>query len=53
MMIVGGMNLFELANRLGHELIITTVKTYRHLVPDAHFRAAAMIETALTGLALE
>lgn len=49
MMIAGGMNLYELANRLGHESIITTTKTYGHLVPDAHFRAAAMVETALTG----
>ncbi|WP_028265952.1 tyrosine-type recombinase/integrase [Arthrobacter sp. MA-N2] len=50
MMIAGGMNLYELANRLGHESIITTTKTYGHLVPDAHFRAAAMVETALTGI---
>lgn len=49
MMIAGGMNLYELANRLGHESIITTTKTYGHLVPDAHFRAAAMVEAALTG----
>lgn len=50
MMIAGGMNLFELANRLGHESIVTTTKTYGHLVPDVHFRAAAMVETALTGI---
>ena len=50
MMIAGDMNLYELANRLGHESIITTTKTYGHLVPDAHFRAAAMVETALTGI---
>ncbi|QRQ79192.1 tyrosine-type recombinase/integrase [Glutamicibacter protophormiae] len=49
MMIAGGMNLFELADRLGHESITTTTKTYGHLVPDAHFRAAAMVETALAG----
>lgn len=49
MMIAGGMNLFELATRLGHESILTTTKTYGHLVPDVHFRAAAMVETALTG----
>lgn len=47
MMIAGGMNLYELADRLGHESIVTTTKTYGHLVPDAHFRAAAMVETAL------
>jgi len=50
MMIAAGMNLYELANRLGHESIITTTKTYGHLVPDAHFRAAAMVEQALTGV---
>lgn len=50
MMIAGGMNLFELASRLGHESILTTTKTYGHLVPDVHFRAAAMVETALTGV---
>ncbi len=50
MMIAGGMNLFELATRLGHESILTTTKTYGHLVPDVHFRAAAMVETALTGI---
>lgn len=49
MMIAAGMNLYELANRLGHESIVTTTKTYGHLVPDAHFRAAAMVEGALTG----
>lgn len=50
MMIAGGMNLFELASRLGHESILTTTKTYGHLVPDVHFRAAAMVEQALTGI---
>lgn len=50
MMIAAGMNLYELANRLGHESILTTTKTYGHLVPDAHFRAAAMVEAALTGV---
>lgn len=46
-LIAGGMNLFELANRLGHESILTTTKTYGHLTPDTHFRASAMVETAL------
>ncbi|UYM26588.1 tyrosine integrase [Arthrobacter phage Bauer] len=49
-MIAAGMNLFELANRLGHESITTTTKTYGHLVPDAHFRAAAMVEQALVAV---
>ncbi|MFQ4150463.1 hypothetical protein AAGW05_17560 [Arthrobacter sp. LAPM80] len=35
------MNLSEPANRLGHESILTTTMTYGHLVPGAHFRAAA------------
>jgi len=48
-LLAGNMNLFELANRLGHESITTTTKTYGHLVPDSHFRAAAMVETALIG----
>jgi len=50
MMIAAGMNLYELANRLGHESIVTTTTTYGHLVPDVHFRAAAMVEGALTGI---
>jgi integrase len=49
-MLAANMNLFELANRLGHESVLTTTKTYGHLVPDAHFRAAAMVEGALTGI---
>lgn len=50
LLIAGGMNLFELANRLGHEDISTTTKTYGHLVPDVHFRASAAVEAALTGV---
>lgn len=47
LMLATGMNLYELAQRLGHEDISTTTGTYGHLVPDAHFRAAAMVEQAL------
>jgi integrase len=47
MILAGNMNLFELANRLGHESVLTTTSTYGHLVPDAHFRAAEMVELAL------
>jgi integrase len=50
LLIAGGMNLFELAARLGHASILTTTKTYGHLVPDVHFRASAAVETALTGV---
>lgn len=46
-MLAAGMNLFELANRLGHEDIGTTTKTYGHCVPDVHYRASAMVELAL------
>ncbi|MDI3331183.1 MAG: site-specific integrase [Micrococcus sp.] len=46
LMIAAGMNLYELANRLGHESITTTADTYGHLVPDAHVRGAAAAEKA-------
>lgn len=48
LMIAQGMNLFELANRLGHESITTTANTYGHLQPGAHFRGATMIEQAMS-----
>ena len=48
LMIAAGMSLYELAIRLGHESIQTTADVYGHLVPDAHFRAAAMVEQALS-----
>jgi integrase len=46
-LIAGGMNLFELAARLGHASILTTTNTYGHLAPDVSFRASAAVETAL------
>jgi integrase len=46
-MAAAGMNLFELAARLGHADIGTTTKTYGHLVPDAQWRAASLVEEAL------
>lgn len=46
-MTAAGMNLFELAARLGHADIGTTTKTYGHLVPDVHLRASFMVEEAL------
>lgn len=49
LMIAAGMNLFELATRLGHENIATTTEVYGHLVPDAHFRAAELVEGAMYG----
>lgn len=47
LMLGAGMSPFELSRRLGHESIQTTIDRYSHLVPDAHFRAAAMAERAL------
>jgi integrase len=49
LMISQDMNLFELADRLGHESVTTTTKIYGHLVPGAHFRAASTMEGILTG----
>lgn len=48
LMIGQGMNLYELATRLGHESITTTTGTYGHLVPDAHFRAMDFVEKSLS-----
>ena len=47
LMIAGGMNLYELAGRLGHESITTTADTYGHLVPDVQWRAAELAESAI------
>lgn len=40
LMLAAGMTLHELAARLGHASITTTVDVYGHLVPDVHERAA-------------
>lgn len=48
LMIAAGMTLFDLAHRLGHESITTTSEVYGHLVPDAHFKAAALAEKVLS-----
>jgi integrase len=45
--IAGGMNLFELAARLGHASILTTTNTYGHLAPDVSFRNAALVERVM------
>lgn len=50
MCLAGGMNLFELAARLGHSSILTTTQTYGHLAPDVSFRNAATVERALGDL---
>ena len=47
LLFAGGMNLYELAGRLGHESITTTADTYGHLVPDVQWRAAELAESAI------
>lgn len=45
-MLAGGMGIYELSRRLGHQSVTTTVDRYSHLMPDAHFRAAEIAERA-------
>lgn len=48
LMIAAGMNLFDLAKRLGHKSVNTTTQVYGHLMPGAHFKAASLMENILT-----
>jgi hypothetical protein len=41
------MSIYELSARLGHGNIAITVDTYSSLLPDAHFKGAAIAAKAL------
>jgi integrase len=49
LMLSGGMDMYELSRRMGHEDIQITVNRYSHLLPDAHFRTAQAAQRALEG----
>ena len=44
-----GFNMFDLSYRLGHTSFSMTADKYSHLMPDAHFVAAAAVTKALSG----
>jgi integrase len=46
-MLHAGMSIYELSARLGHGNIAVTVDTYSSLLPDAHFKGAAIAAKAL------
>jgi integrase len=48
-MLHAGMSIYELSARLGHGNIAITVDTYSSLLPDAHFKGAAIATKALGG----
>lgn len=47
LMLAGGLSIYELSRRLGHESINTTIDRYSDLLPDAHFRGAEVAARAL------
>jgi integrase len=47
-MLHAGMSMYELSARMGHTSIQITVDLYSHLMPDAHFRGAAVAAKALS-----
>lgn len=49
-MLNAGMSIYELSARLGHGNIAITVDTYSSLLPDAHFKGAAIAHKALSGI---
>lgn len=46
-MLQGGLDMYELSRRMGHESVQMTVDLYSHLLPDAHFRGAEAAHRAL------
>lgn len=46
MMLAGGLDMYELSRRLGHESVKTTVDRYSHLVEGAHARGASIADAA-------
>ena len=51
-MLGGGMDIYDLSRRMGHEDFQITVNLYSHLLPDAQFRSAQAAARALDGVAL-
>lgn len=47
-MLRGGLDMYELSRRMGHESVQMTVDLYSHLLPDAQWRAAQVAQKALS-----
>lgn len=50
-MLGGGMDIYDLSRRMGHEDFQITVNLYSHLLPDAQFRSSQAAARALDGIA--
>ena len=49
-MLGGGMDIYDLSRRMGHEDFQITVNLYSHLLPDAQFRSSQAAARALDGI---
>ena len=49
LMVRGGMDLYMLSRRMGHESLEVTIGLYSHLLPDAQFMQAEQAQRALDG----